>query len=363
MRVPAAGLPLSALLSQALTAFTIEFDNEAEHRIPHRTTEGREGSGVWLTSMAMYLNCMRFVDADGITVSRVEALARTRTNWHGMQRWGYVKVHPDPAGPHAKPRRADWLVTATKKGRVAQQIWSPLAGVIEERWRERFGADQVTRLREALWAIARQFPIALPDCMPILQYALFSKESKYEPADHGDYGAALDLATLLARVLLAFAIEFETTSDLSLAIAANLLRVLDGQGIRMRELPVRTGVSKESISMALGILVKKNCVTVEPDTEGRGQVVRLTSAGLAAQSSSAALIRAVEANWIARFGADAIGRLREPLEELAGDEPEQSPLFEGLTPYPDGWRAARPKPRTLPHFPMVLHRGGYPDGS
>ena len=30
-------LPLSALLSQALVGYTIEFDNEAEHRLPHRT--------------------------------------------------------------------------------------------------------------------------------------------------------------------------------------------------------------------------------------------------------------------------------------------------------------------------------------
>jgi hypothetical protein len=35
--VPPARLPLSALLSQALVAFTIEADNETEHRLPHRT--------------------------------------------------------------------------------------------------------------------------------------------------------------------------------------------------------------------------------------------------------------------------------------------------------------------------------------
>jgi hypothetical protein len=29
--------PLSALLSQALVGYTVEFDNEAEHRLPHRT--------------------------------------------------------------------------------------------------------------------------------------------------------------------------------------------------------------------------------------------------------------------------------------------------------------------------------------
>ncbi len=40
-----------------------------------------------------------------------------------------------------------------------------------------------------------------------------------------------------------------------------------------------------------------------------------------------------------------------------------SPLFTGLEPDPAGWRGAVRKPRTLPHYPMVLHRGGYPDGS
>jgi hypothetical protein len=45
-----------------------------------------------------------------------------------------------------------------------------------------------------------------------------------------------------------------------------------------------------------------------------------------------------------------------------------------LRPYPDGWRAQRPyvtqttavvadPAGTLPHYPMVLHRGGWPDGS
>ena len=33
-------LPLSTLLSQALVAFTIEFDNEAEQRSVHSTTRG-----------------------------------------------------------------------------------------------------------------------------------------------------------------------------------------------------------------------------------------------------------------------------------------------------------------------------------
>ena len=53
------------------------------------------------------------------------------------------------------------------------------------------------------------------------------------------------------------------------------------------------------------------------------------------------------------------------LERLVGDPGDlaASPLGPGLEPYPDNWRADVRAPRTLPHYPMVLHRGGYPDGS
>lgn len=53
--------------------------------------------------------------------------------------------------------------------------------------------------------------------------------------------------------------------------------------------------------------------------------------------------------------------LRQALEPLAAGDPP--PLFAGLEPYPDGWRAQSPPPAILPHYPMTLHRGGYPDGA
>jgi GntR family transcriptional regulator len=63
----AATLPLTALLSQVLVAFTIEADNELEHRLPHRTTRGPAASsrrGPWLVSLVMWSNFLRFVSAD-----------------------------------------------------------------------------------------------------------------------------------------------------------------------------------------------------------------------------------------------------------------------------------------------------------
>ncbi len=353
-----AAVPLSTLLSQVLVAFTIEFDNEFERQTPHWTTNhgGSRFEGPWLASLVMWSNCMQFASEEGVTVREVERLARTKTNWNGMERWGYIVVNPDPADRRPKPPRSDWVVHATSKGRKAQDVWRPLFGVLESRWRARFGEDVIDRLRESLWAVLREIDLELPDCLPILGYGLFSRvaEQKLRAPVEPD----LPLLALLSRVLLAFAIEFESKSALSLAISANVVRVLD-KGIRIGDLPLLTGVSKESIAMALGILQKARLAVVEAHpASGRGKVVRLTPKGKEVQYAYRGLLSAIEARWQARFGEKPMVKLRDSLEALAGE-----PLFRGLEPYPEGWRASVRKPQTLPHYPMVLHRGGYPDGS
>jgi hypothetical protein len=76
------------------------------------------------------------------------------------------------------------------------------------------------------------------------------------------------------------------------------------------------------------------------------------------------LVGEIEERWRVALGADAIDTLREPLERLVGayDGPGTG-LFEGMKPYPEGWRSFVTVPEVLPHFPMIMHRGGYPDGS
>ena len=88
----------------------------------------------------------------------------------------------------------------------------------------------------------------------------------------------------------------------------------------------------------------------------------------------------IEDDWRARFGDGVIDRLAGALRALyAGrdgqDAGPDGPLISaGLVPDPAGWRAHPPYLRltqamiadpagTLPHYPMVSHRGGYPDGS
>jgi DNA-binding MarR family transcriptional regulator len=368
-----ANLPLSTLLSQVLVAFTIEFDNEFERQMPHRTTNygSTAGSqhGPWLVSLVMWSNCMRFVAEEGVSIGELEELARTTTNLNGMERWGYIKVEPDPADSRLKPPRSDWVIRATPNGRKARTVWRPLFGTIEERWQARFGKDQIDQLRESLSALISQIHVELPDCLPILGYGLFSKGPDHErgaPAGRHDSGGIdLPLSAFLSRVLLAFAIEFERESDLSLAISANVVRVLDEKGVPVRDLPLLAGVSKEAIATALGFLQKRRLAVVDPDPAGsRAKIARLTPKGREAQDAYRQLFGIIEQRWQARFGKGCIRTLRDSLERLVGEPTAQrSPLFRGLDPYPDGWRASVRKPNTLPHYPMVLHRGGFPDGS
>jgi hypothetical protein len=185
-------------------------------------------------------------------------------------------------------------------------------------------------------------------------------------ADASKPGAAphTPLPALLSRVLIAFALDFERESEISLAIGANLLRILDQDGVRIRDLPLRSGVSKESLSMAMGILKKARiAVVVDAAPEVKTKVARLTAKGIEAQQAYQRLLAAIEKSWQTQFGVDTIAALRAALEPLTGDGGASSPLFRGLEPYPDGWRAKLRKPEVLPRFPMILHRGGYPDGS
>jgi hypothetical protein len=368
-QIPGA-LSLSALLSQVLVAFTLEFDNEAEHRLPHRTTNfgtGGQGDGAWLVSLVMWENCMRFVTDEPITLRELETLARTGTNLDGMRRWGYVAIDGTSKKVHKARPGPDTVLRATARGLRARQVWLPLPGLIEERWRERFGAGQLGALRDSLIKLVRQLDPGLPDCLPILGWGLLSRgpDPALPPRPDQIELAGLPLSALLSRALLSFALEYERESQLSLAVSANLLRVLDGEGTRLRDLPPLTGISKEAVSWAVGVLARSRLAVEVPDpAASRGKVARLTSAGISAQHVYREFVCTVEQRWQERYTGGTVSALRQALEALAtAPDGQQPPLFGALVPYPDNWRAQTRPPRTLPHYPMVLHRGGYPDGS
>jgi DNA-binding MarR family transcriptional regulator len=357
-----AARPLSTPLSQLLVAFTIELDNEFERRLAETGLGRRTG-----ISLVMWSNFLRFV-GDGIAVADLPAAAgtpkaRTLSTVGGMERWGFVTVGPAGRDGFGSSRglRGDWIVRLTPAGEQAQEIWQRLPGEIEGRWEERFGAAAVAELRKSLGRISSRLDVTFPDYVPIVAGSdgfvagLGPSEPKGHPSSH--------LPALLSRVLLAYTLDFERACELSLPLTENVVRVVGEEGVHVRDLPLAAAVSKEAVAVALNALEKSGHVTVAD------KLVRLTPEGRAVQERAPAVHAAVEAGWEARFGAADVRRLRAAIESLVADPR----LSEGLRPHPGGWRGtpryqahteamlADPQ-RGLPRYPMVLHRGGWPDG-
>ncbi|HEY1640912.1 MAG TPA: hypothetical protein VGG35_09510 [Streptosporangiaceae bacterium] len=376
-------LPLPTLLSQVLVAFTIEADNELEHRMPHRSTltkgAGRQ-HGPWLTSLPMWANFLRLVPPEGVPLAAVAGHADI-TNLAGLERWGYVQLSPAAGGRAA---RRDQLVRLSRGGQLACRAWKPVPALIEERWRDRFGAAAAGELRAALEPLEQAAGAGLPRYLPVVTQGMFARvpDAAEDPAAGerasgsqaaGEPGSAAgDLSVLLARVLLALTLDYERDTRLSLTMNAGVLRVITAGGVRLRDVPGLAGVSKEAVAMVTGYLARHDCLTTGPGPE---KVTRLTPRGERAVAGYRRRVATVEEQWAARFGAAATGRLRDALAAvLTATAGGEQLLAAGLRPYPDGWRAQRPYlARTtalladpaarLPHHPMVLHRGGYPDGS
>jgi hypothetical protein len=145
--------PLSALLSQILVAYTVEFNNEFERRM---SESGYAGAGL---SLVVWCNVMRFLSEAGVAVQELAAKAfapigRMKFELGCLERWGYVVLQPDSEDhrlirPAMHPRagrelrdgwgssrgiRAEWIVRSTTKGNKAMEIWPALFDEIEVRW-------------------------------------------------------------------------------------------------------------------------------------------------------------------------------------------------------------------------------------
>jgi DNA-binding MarR family transcriptional regulator len=355
--------PLPTLLSWALVAFTIELDNAFETRLAHRTSAGG-GRGPWLVSFALWSNVLRFVPEAGITVSELRRTARTpKLPLDGVRRWGYVTIDAGPGKPVSGAPRAGWAIRPTGHLRRAAEVWTPLPGEIEARWTARFGAEAVSRLCAALAAIAGRIETPLPDFLPILGYGLRAEVTADNPAAPPPTPVIeTGLVALIARVLLAFTLDFEANSPLSLALSLNILARLDSKGARVRDLPAATGVSSAAVAMALRFLEKRGLA--QTATLAGARSICLTEKGVKALAAAQERLAASESAWRYHFGQAAFADLRAALQPLVGDgTPQGSPLFAGLQPNPSGWRAKSWPPAILPAYPMILHRGGYPDGA
>jgi DNA-binding MarR family transcriptional regulator len=92
------------------------------------------------------------IDPDGTRLTDLAERARMTKQSVGevtsdLEQRGYVERIPDPSDGRAK------IIRLTERGRAAQSLGIGLIDEIEQDWAERFGADRVAVLREALEAI------------------------------------------------------------------------------------------------------------------------------------------------------------------------------------------------------------------
>lgn len=163
---------LSALLSQLLVAFTVEFDNEFERQM------GEAGYPAARLSLLVWANVMRFVAEGALSVRDLAARAlapekQIKFELGCLERWGFVVLKPHPTDDRPVPTaahrqsgrelrdgwgsgrgiRAGWLVRLTSKGLTAGEIRPPLFVAIERRWETRFGKERIGLLRELLQSL------------------------------------------------------------------------------------------------------------------------------------------------------------------------------------------------------------------
>ena len=354
-------LPISALLSQALIAFTIELDNAWEAQMPHRTARnGGSRRAPYAASLRQWSNFMRVLDDHGMTVGELERRTRAKPQLDAMRRWGYVTVGPGPHDPRQPPRQRELLVVPTRAGRHAQAVWRPLPEAIETRWRARFGAEEVDELRGTLQALRDGLGLDLPQFLTGF-YGGYAAPPGDGPADVSD--DPLPLSALLSQVLQAFALEYEQSATASLCYSANVLRLLDEDGVQVGQLPRASGVAIEPIRAAVGILAKRGFITAASDPGTRGKRARLTGNGLQARALYWELPNQIEARWAERLRTDAVQRLRSRLQVLSTPSgARRAPLWLGLEPPPGTWRSKVRRPDLLAHFPMP-RQSGHPDGA
>jgi DNA-binding MarR family transcriptional regulator len=333
-------------LSAAFVAFVIEVDDALEARRPAR-------KGPWLTSVAMWRNCMQWVPAEGITVAELVATARTPTDLHGMRRWGYVGVEGWARSASGRPPLKA-VVRPTGRGARVAAAWDGISAEVEERWDERYGST-VVELRAALVDLAGELDPGLPDTMPIVRHGWATRRDDEPERRPGPVAVAeLGLDSLLARPLAAFALEYEASGKLSLALSANLLAVLGTEPTTLREIPDATGIQREQVDNVAGYLERAGLAELVPIPGAkRGKALALTERGEKAKAASAPKLTRLEATWEERHGP-VLERVREALATLNVTFPEHPP---------GTWRAKDKELAHLPRFPLVTHRGGFPDGA
>ena len=334
--------PLLMLVSWAWIAFVIEVDNAVE-----AGAAGNVGR-VLRISLPMWANGLRLISEDGIGVDELSLQAGASCNVPGLERWGWITVGESPGARRAgygskRGVHPGTVLRPTRAGVFARALWPETIAAVEARWKSRFGAPTVAALRTALAPFDRDLPWAPPE--------VHSPEGFRTRASTVDAAPDVPLVVSLGRTLTGLTLEHEREATVAAPLAANVLRVAG----RLGDMPRRAGISKEAVAMTANYLDRHGFAERHSD-----RTLALTGAGRAALD-----------DYTTRVARCDDETLRAALTALLE---QRDALSAGFVPPPGCWRGEKPylaqterlisdSTAALPRHPMVLHRGGWPDGS
>ena len=340
--------PLTTLLSWAWIAFAMEADNAVD------ATDPRHVGARFRISLAMWANALRVIGDDGTTLDELRYAARAGANIGGLERWGWISVGDVAAGRRegygtSRGLRGDTVLRLTRAGAFACELWPRVIADVEERWETRFGRDVLAALRRALSPLGHGMPSAPPEVAPSDGFRTHVITAE------ADDMRERPLGVLLGQALTQLTLEHELGAVVSLPVAANALRVIDAKTVAIRDLPASSGVSKEAVAMLVSFLQRRGLAEV-----GAQRTITLTTGGLAALDG-----------YVQRAEQTSNPELRSCISAIVS---RRDSLARGLVPPERSWRwnppyAAQTRrfiadpTAALPWHPMVLHRGGWPDGS
>lgn len=340
-------VPLTALLARTWIAHTIEIDNAVERA-------GADHVGrLFRISLPMWTNGLRFVAEAGITIGELRRQAAARCNIAGLERWGWIVVGDNTQGRRdgygtQKGVNDDTVLRPTRAGIYARRVFACSINAVEARWRQRFGAEVVDTVYAELTPLTAEMPWSPPE--------VHASDGFFTHVMSGGSTAGeRPLVAMLGQALTGLTVEQERDAPVSLPLAANLLRTIGEDAVPVKALPARTGLSKEAITMAVNYLQRRHLAAIGPD-----RAIRLTVAGSDA-------LGAYRSRGRRRDAAALRAALTALLEQTEA-------LKAGLVPPEGCWRNQAPYLAqtqrlvadpidALPWHPMVLHRGGWPDGS
>lgn len=248
---------------------------------------------------------LRYLEQQGSRITDIARRAGITKQTTGkivqeLQRLGYIEV-----GGVAGDNRVR-LVRFSRRGRALVGASQTLVAEIHDGYAERVGRSTFEQFEQTLEIFVRRLELAIP--------ALSFETGGANPFFH------------FGRFMVEIANDFEARLRRRLAecgfpdIKRSYLSVLfhlDVGGSRLAGLAQRVAVTPQAASLTINELVRAGYIHQETDpSDQRARIIRLTPRGLELMAAMAASVEAINADYAAVVGADAVTRLRDCLQKI-----------------------------------------------